>query len=366
MSAQAHADHGAPTSFVRRWLYSTNHKDIGTMYLVFAILAAFIGGGLSIYMRMELMEPGVQYMEDGHVWNVFTTAHGLIMVFFVVMPGLIGGFGNWFVPIHDRRAGYGVPADEQHFLLAAAAVLHPAAAVGCHGWRRRCRLDDLSAAVLKLGNAGHVDGSGDLLAAPGRCVVDPRRGKLHHHHLQHAHPRHDAPQNAAVRMGDAGHGLPAAAGSAGSCRCHHHAADRPEFRHHLLHPRRRRRPDPVPAPLLVLRPPRGLHHDPARLRHCQPHHLDLLEEAGLRLSRHGLCDGGDRLYRLHRLGAPHVYGGPQRRHAGLFHRGDDGDRGADRREDLLLDRDDVGWLDHLPRPDAVGNRLSSSCSPSVV
>ncbi|MGB1328932.1 MAG: cbb3-type cytochrome c oxidase subunit I, partial [Candidatus Puniceispirillaceae bacterium] len=99
MSAQAHADHGAPSSFVRRWLYSTNHKDIGTMYLVFAILAAFIGGGLSIYMRMELMSPGVQYMDSGHVWNVFTTAHGLIMVFFVVMPGLIGGFGNWFVPI---------------------------------------------------------------------------------------------------------------------------------------------------------------------------------------------------------------------------------------------------------------------------
>ena len=99
MSAQAHADHGAPSSFVRRWLYSTNHKDIGTMYLVFAILAAFIGGGMSIYMRMELMNPGVQYMESGHVWNVFTTAHGLIMVFFVVMPGLIGGFGNWFVPI---------------------------------------------------------------------------------------------------------------------------------------------------------------------------------------------------------------------------------------------------------------------------
>ena len=99
MSAQAHADHGAPTSFLRRWLYSTNHKDIGTMYLVFSILAAFIGGGISIYMRMELAEPGVQYMADGHVWNVFTTAHGLIMVFFVVMPGLIGGFGNWFVPI---------------------------------------------------------------------------------------------------------------------------------------------------------------------------------------------------------------------------------------------------------------------------
>ena len=91
--------HGAPSGFVKRWLYSTNHKDIGTMYIIFAIIAAFIGGALSVYMRAELMHPGVQYMADGHVWNVFTTAHGLIMVFFVVMPGLIGGFGNWFVPI---------------------------------------------------------------------------------------------------------------------------------------------------------------------------------------------------------------------------------------------------------------------------
>ena len=107
MSAQkthdevTHAEdgHAIPTGFVRRWLYSTNHKDIGTMYIIFSILAALIGGGFSIFMRMELMEPGVQYMADGHVWNVFTTAHGLIMVFFVVMPGLIGGFGNWFVPI---------------------------------------------------------------------------------------------------------------------------------------------------------------------------------------------------------------------------------------------------------------------------
>ena len=69
------------------------------MYIIFSIIAAFIGGGFSVFMRMELMEPGVQFMSDGHMWNVFTTAHGLIMVFFVVMPGLIGGFGNWFVPI---------------------------------------------------------------------------------------------------------------------------------------------------------------------------------------------------------------------------------------------------------------------------
>jgi cytochrome c oxidase subunit 1 len=94
-----HDDHGAPSSFVKRWLYSTNHKDIGTLYLVFSVIAGLIGGAISIYMRMELQEPGIQYMADGNAWNVYVTAHGLIMVFFVVMPALIGGFGNWFVPL---------------------------------------------------------------------------------------------------------------------------------------------------------------------------------------------------------------------------------------------------------------------------
>ena len=91
--------------FFKRWFCSTNHKDIGTLYILFSIFAGIIGGAFSMYMRMELQDPGVQFMtnEDGspngQMWNVFITAHGLIMVFFVVMPGLIGGFGNWFVPL---------------------------------------------------------------------------------------------------------------------------------------------------------------------------------------------------------------------------------------------------------------------------
>ncbi len=102
--AHGHDDHHTPTGW-RRFVYSTNHKDIGTMYLAFSIIAGLIGGAFSVYMRMELMEPGVQYMTlpdgspDGHQWNVFITAHGLIMVFFVVMPAVIGGFGNWIVPL---------------------------------------------------------------------------------------------------------------------------------------------------------------------------------------------------------------------------------------------------------------------------
>jgi len=92
-------NHDHKPSFFKRWFCSTNHKDIGTLYLIFAIIAGLVGGADSVVMRMELQKPGLQYIMDGQLWNVLITAHGLIMVFFVVMPALIGGFGNWFVPL---------------------------------------------------------------------------------------------------------------------------------------------------------------------------------------------------------------------------------------------------------------------------
>jgi cytochrome c oxidase subunit I len=103
MSAATHDadhshDHHAPAG-IGRWLFSTNHKDIGTMYLVFAVVASLFGGAFSIMIRMELMDPGLQFIHDKHFYNVLVTAHALLMVFFVVMPAVIGGFGNWMMPM---------------------------------------------------------------------------------------------------------------------------------------------------------------------------------------------------------------------------------------------------------------------------
>ncbi len=114
----AHDDHDHNPSGWKRYVYSTNHKDIGTMYLWFAIFSGLVGGFMSIMMRWELMEPGIQifhglaHMVYGigdssadaidagkNMFNVFVTAHGLLMIFFMVMPAMIGGFGNWFVPL---------------------------------------------------------------------------------------------------------------------------------------------------------------------------------------------------------------------------------------------------------------------------
>ncbi|HEU4821621.1 MAG TPA: cytochrome c oxidase subunit I [Qipengyuania sp.] len=152
-----HDAHGP--DFFARWFMSTNHKDIGTLYLIFAIVAGIIGGTLSGLMRWELAEPGIQYLEAWsgatsfdealHFWNVMVTAHGLIMIFFTLMPATMGGFGNWFVPILIGAPDMAFPRmnNISFWLLVPAFIL-------------------LLGSVFVPGGAGDGAGTGWTLYAP--------------------------------------------------------------------------------------------------------------------------------------------------------------------------------------------------------
>ena len=88
-----------PTEWQERWFLSSNAKDIGTLYLMFALFSGLLGTAFSVLIRLELSGPGVQYIADNQLYNSIITAHAIMMIFFMVMPALIGGFGNFLLPL---------------------------------------------------------------------------------------------------------------------------------------------------------------------------------------------------------------------------------------------------------------------------
>ncbi len=256
----AHHDADHKPGFFARWFMSTNHKDIGTLYLIFAIVAGIIGGA---HLRHHALGAdgarhpvsdqawplgagsGASFDEALHHWNVLITAHGLIMVFFMVMPAMIGGFGNWFVPLMIGAPDMAFPRMNNisfwllvpaFILLLGSSFVSGGTGLGAGtGWT-------LYAPLSTSGSTGPAVDMAIFSLHLAGAQLDPRRDQLHHHHLQHARAGHDAAQDAAVRLVGAGHRLPAAAGAAGAGRRDHHAADRPQFRHDLLRRVGRRRP----------------------------------------------------------------------------------------------------------------------------
>jgi cytochrome c oxidase subunit 1 len=162
--AEAHGHHDHPTGW-RRFAYSTNHKDIGTMYLIFAVVAGIIGATMSIWFRLELQDPGTQFISDHHFFNVLVTAHGLIMVFFMVMPAMIGGFGNWIVPIMIGAPDMAFPRMNNisfWLLIPSFLLLLLSALIGGGAGTGWTVYPPLASTGAKLGFTGHEDAAVDM------------------------------------------------------------------------------------------------------------------------------------------------------------------------------------------------------------
>jgi hypothetical protein len=245
-----------------RWITTTNHKDIGTLYLWFSFIMFFVGGTMALTIRAELFQPGMQIVHP-EFFNSMTTLHGLIMIFGAIMPAAVG-FANWMVPMLIGAPDMAFARmNNWSFWLLPPAALMLIGSFFVPGGAGRGRLDAVPAAVR---SGRHGNGPDDLRRPHHGRVVDHGIDQHHHDDPQPARARHDADEDAAVLLDVADHRLPADRRDAGARRLGDDAAHRPPFRHQLLQCRRRRRPGAVPARVLVLRAPRGLHPDPAGVR----------------------------------------------------------------------------------------------------
>ena len=125
MTAEAldnHHDHGPPKGY-KRWLFSTNHKDIGTMYLIFATVMLFLGGGMAMLIRAELFIPGLQLVEP-NFYNNMVTNHALVMIFGAIMPAA-AGMANWMIPMMIGAPDMALPRlnNLSFWLLPMAAIM---------------------------------------------------------------------------------------------------------------------------------------------------------------------------------------------------------------------------------------------------
>ena len=321
-------EHGTYSGGIMSWITTVDHKRIGVMYFVSAFVFFLVGGLEALLIRLQLGSPE-NTMISADLYNQLFTMHGTTMVFLALMP-LSSAFFNFLIPLQVGARDVAFPRLNAFSfwvflfggLLLNASFLFGGAPDG--GWFGYANLT--STHLL----AGHADRLLGVRPAGARRVVDRLGAELHRHDHQPPGARHEVHAHAAVHLDDADHLVPAHPVVPGD---HDRARDadvRPHLRHRVLQPGDGRRRPAVAAPVLDLRPSRGLHPDPAGVRRDQRGDPDLLAEDAVRLPVHRLFGDPDRLPRLRRVGAPHVRDRPRTAGELGVQRGDHADRDPDR------------------------------------
>ena len=348
-----HDDHAHHPSGIMRWVKTTNHKDIGTLYLLFSLSMFFVGGLLALMLRLELFEPGLQFWRP-EFFNQLTTMHGLIMVFGAIMPAFVG-FANWQIPmmIGAPDMAFARMNNWSFWLLPPAATLLVASffvpgGATAAGWTIYAPLStqmgpgmDLAIFALHIMGASSIMGSINIVTtilnmrAPGMTMMKMPlfvwTWLITAYLLIAVMPVLAGAVTMLLTDRHFGTNFFNAAGG----------GDPVMFQHIFWffgHP----------EVYIMILPGFGI------VSQIVP---TFATEAPVRLFLDGLRHGFDRDPLVHRVGAPHVHGGHAGRRATVLHVRDDADRGADRREGVQLDRDHVEGLDDLRDPDAVRLRL---------
>ncbi len=289
---------------LRTWLLTTDHKRIALLYMATITVFFFVGGFAAFLMRLNLVTPQGAIMSH-ESYNRTFTLHGVVMVWFFLVPAVPVTIGNFVLPLVLGARDLAFPRLNLHELVP---VRHRRRAdrVGAADGRARHRLDVLHAAHDQLHRRPRgAGGDRDLRI---RVQLDCDRAQLHRHHPPAAGARHGL-------VSHAGHLLVALC-DVGDLRARHPCAGdhadpagvRAPVPCRRVRPATRRRPAAVPAHVLVLQPSGRLHHDPAGVRCRQRDRADVLPEAVVRLQVRRLGQHFDCRHQLLRLGPPHVRG----------------------------------------------------------